>query len=81
MVHEKIQVLEGVHEKTIYKGDCLKKEACTAWIFKGDWLGKKEVVVFLRALRLHEEFSHNYTVVTTKIFPHKRINRCLTDIN
>ena len=25
-VHRKIQVLERVHEKSIYRGDCLKRE-------------------------------------------------------
>ena len=47
-VYGKIRVLEGGHEKPIYRGDCLKKGG--AWIvfgFRGG-LGKKDGVVFLR---------------------------------
>ena len=43
-LHGKIRVLRrGVHEKPIYRGDCLKREgAWTVCRFKGGGLGKKE---------------------------------------
>ena len=43
-LHGKIRVLgRGVHEKPIYRGDCLKREgAWTVCRFKGGELGKKE---------------------------------------
>ena len=41
-VHRKIPSFrEGVHDKPIYRGDCLKRRAWTVSRFKGG-LGKKE---------------------------------------
>ena len=39
---------EGVHEKPLYRQDCLKRGALTICRFKGGILARKRMVVFLR---------------------------------
>ena len=39
---------EGVHEKPLYRQDCLKRGALTICRFKGGVLARKRMVVFLR---------------------------------